>query len=178
VRFQPTDLPGVLVVEAEPHGDARGSFSRLYCPEEFGAAGIGFRPVQTSLSRNLQRHTLRGLHFQPAPHGEAKLVNVTRGSIYQVVLDARQDSAAFGHWAAFELDSHSLRGVYVPEGCAHGFLTLELDTDVLYQIDRVHVPGTGQGYRWNDPSLNIRWPAAPAAMSDADRNWSDFPVRK
>jgi dTDP-4-dehydrorhamnose 3,5-epimerase len=174
VKFQPTAIAGVFLVGAELQADARGSFSRLYSPDEFAAAGIDFRPVQTSLSRNPTLHTLRGLHYQDAPHIEAKLVHVTRGTIHDVVVDLRRESPTFGRWAAFDLDARALRAVYVPEGCAHGFLTLEPDTDVLYQINRAHMPGHGRGYRWNDPVLNIRWPAQPALLSDADRNWPDF----
>ncbi len=174
MKFQATALPGVFVVEPEPQADARGYFSRLYSPEEFAAAGIGFKPMQTSLSRNVEQYTLRGLHYRLKPHDEAKLVCVTRGSIYDVVVDLRPDSAAFGRWVAFDLDARSLRAVYVPEGCAHGFLTLEPDTDVLYQIDRIYVPGFDRGYRWNDPALNIQWPAEPAVISDVDRRWPDF----
>jgi dTDP-4-dehydrorhamnose 3,5-epimerase len=174
VKFQATVLPGVFVVEPEPHVDARGFFARLYSPEDFAAAGINFEPVQTSLSRNVSRHTLRGLHFRSGPHEEAKLVSVTRGAIYDVVVDLRPGSAAFGRWAAFDLDARSLRAVYVPEGCAHGFLTLEPDTDVLYHINRMYTPGTDRGHRWNDPLLNIQWPVEPSVISDADRRWPDF----
>jgi dTDP-4-dehydrorhamnose 3,5-epimerase len=174
VKFQATALPGVFVVEPEPQADARGFFSRLYCPEEFAAAGIDFKPVQTSVSRNVSRRTLRGLHYRSEPHAEAKLVYVTRGAIYDVVVDLRPKSAAFGRWASFDLDARSLRAVYLPEGCAHGFLTLEPDTDVLYQIDHVYLPGSDRGYRWNDAGLNIQWPAEPAVMSDSDKRWPDF----
>jgi len=174
VKFQTTEIPGVFLVEAEPHADERGFFSRLYCPEEFSAAGIDFSPVQTSLSRSVHRHTLRGMHYQDALQDEAKLVHVTRGAIYEVIVDVRRESPMFGRWAAFDLDARSLRAVYVPEGCAHGFLTLEPETDVLYQINRMYVPGFARGYRWNDPALDIRWPAEPAIISDVDRFWPDF----
>jgi dTDP-4-dehydrorhamnose 3,5-epimerase len=174
VKFQPTDIAGVILVEAEPKTDERGFFARLYCPDEFAAAKIGFKPVQVSLSPNQHMHTLRGMHFQNPPHAEAKLVHVTRGAAYDVVVDLRKDSATFGRWAAFELNAETAHAVFVPQGCAHGFLTLAAETDVLYHIDRMLVAGKATGYRWDDPVLGIRWPAKPAVMSAADRAWPDF----
>lgn len=174
VKFHPADIAGVALVEAEPKTDERGFFARLYCPDEFAAAKIDFKPVQVSLSRNDHLHTLRGMHFQNPPHAEAKLVHVTRGAIYDVVVDLRAGSATFGRWAAFELNAESARAVFIPQGCAHGFLTLTPETDVLYHIDRMQAAGQAKGYRWNDPALNIRWPAKPAVISAADRAWPDF----
>jgi dTDP-4-dehydrorhamnose 3,5-epimerase len=174
VKIHATDFAGVHLIEAEPHIDERGFFARLSCPNEFAAAGIDFTPLQTSLSRSIVRHSLRGMHYQNAPQAEAKLVHVTRGAIYEVVVDVRPPSPTFGRWAGFYLDSRALNAVYVPEGCAHGFLTLEPDTDVLYQINRMYVPGFARGYRWNDRALNIDWPAEPTVISDADRSWPDF----
>ena len=174
MKFHPTDLAGVFVIEAEPAADERGFFARLYCPDEFAAAGLKFAPVQVNLSRNLRRHTLRGLHYQDAAHAEAKLVSVTRGAVYDVVIDLRRDSVSFGRWAAFELDAESPRALFIPEGFAHGFLTLKPDTDVLYHMSPKHRPGHAKGYRWNDPTLKIDWPAAPAAISAADLSWPDF----
>lgn len=175
MRFETTDIPGVFVVVADPSRDERGFFARLYCPDEFAAAGIDFTPAQVNLSRNTVRHTLRGLHYQDPPYAEAKLVHVTRGSAYDVVVDLRRDSPAFRRWAAFDLDAESARALFVPEGCAHGFLTLTPDADVLYHIGRLHTAGLTRGYRWNDLALDIRWPAEPALMSQADREWPDFP---
>jgi dTDP-4-dehydrorhamnose 3,5-epimerase len=177
VKFHATDIPGVFIISVEPNADERGFFARLYCPDEFAAAGIDFAPVQVSLSRNIHRHILRGLHYQDFPHAEAKLVHVTRGSVYDVVVDLRCESPAFGRWAAFELDEESGRALFIPEGCAHGFLTLAPQSDVLYHIGRMHVAGQTRGYRWNDRTLNIRWPAEPAFVSPADRAWPDFSVK-
>jgi dTDP-4-dehydrorhamnose 3,5-epimerase len=174
VRFQETAIPGVFVIQAEPSRDQRGFFARLYCPDEFAAAGIDFTPVQVNLSRNSLRHTLRGLHYQDPPHAEAKLVHVTRGSVHDVVVDLRRSSASFGRWAGFALDADAARALFVPEGCAHGFLTLTPDADVLYHMGRRHIPGLAKGYRWNDPVLDIRWPAEPASVSGADMEWPDF----
>jgi dTDP-4-dehydrorhamnose 3,5-epimerase len=177
VKFKETKISGVFAIELEPNADERGFFARLYCPEEFAAAGIDFTPVQTSLSRSTKRHTLRGMHYQDAPHAEAKLIHVTRGTIYEVVVDVRPGSPTYGQWVSLELSEREGRAVYIPEGCAHGFLTLAPDTDVLYQIGRLYEPGHAKGYRWNDPRLRIDWPAAPEIVSAADQAWPDFPAR-
>lgn len=174
MKFRATDIAGVILVEAEPKTDERGFFARLYCPDEFAAAKIDFTPAQVSLSRNHHTHTLRGMHFQNTPHAEAKLVHVTRGTAYDVVVDLRKESATFGRWAAFELSAESARAVFIPQGCAHGFLTLTPETDVLYHIDRMQAAGHARGYRWNDPAFGICWPTEPAVISAADRAWPDF----
>jgi dTDP-4-dehydrorhamnose 3,5-epimerase len=175
MRFLLTSLPGVLRIDAEPHRDTRGSFARLYCPEEFAAAGIAdCRAWQVSLSRNPIRHTLRGMHFQAAPDNEAKLVRAVRGRAYDVVIDLRRDSPRYGDWIAVELDAQAMNAVFVPQGCAHGFMTLQPDTDVLYQISPVHVPGKACGVRWNDPTFGVRWPAEPALVDARDASWPDW----
>jgi len=174
MRFAPTNIAGVVIVDAEPHTDARGSFARLHCPEEFAAAGIPFEPVQTSVSRNPATHTLRGLHHQPAPHAEAKLVRVVRGRVFDVAVDLRPGSPTHRRWTASELSAENLRGLFIPQGVAHGFLTLEPDTDVLYQISPAFRPGHEAGVRWNDPAFAIRWPAAPAVISERDAGYPDY----
>lgn len=172
MRFLPTAIAGVTIVEAEPRADERGLFARLYCPVEFAAAGLGhFTPTQVNLSRNTARHTLRGMHFQDPPRAEAKLVRVTRGRIFDVAVDLRPDSATYLRWTGTELDGTGLRGLFIPEGCAHGFLTLEPETDVFYQMGRNFEPGFGRGLRHDDPALGIVWPAAPEVIDDKDRNW-------
>jgi dTDP-4-dehydrorhamnose 3,5-epimerase len=174
MRFEPTALPGVVVIEAEPRGDARGFFARLYDPTAFALAGIRFAPTQINLSRNKAALTLRGMHFQRPPYAEAKLVRVTRGRAHDVVVDLRPDSPAYRRWIAVELDAISARALFVPQGCAHGFLTLTPATDLLYQMGQDHVPGHAAGLRWNDPGIGIVWPGEPAILSEADRNWPDF----
>ena len=134
MRFSPTAIPGVLVVDIEPRSDDRGSFARLQCPDEFAAAGQLFAPAQTSLSRNPRAGTLRGLHYQPAPHAEAKLVRVVRGRMFDVAVDLRPESPAWRQSFGIELSAENARALFIPEGVAHGFLTLQPDTDVLYQI--------------------------------------------
>src|SRR5204862_8158398 len=139
MRFCSTSVDGVRRVEIEAQSDERGSFARLYCPEEFAAAGIPFTPRQTSLSRNNRRLTLRGLHYTTEP--EAKLVRCTRGRIFDVLVDIRKNSPTFMRWCGFELDAASARALFIPAGVAHGFLTLADDCDLIYQIDRIYRAG-------------------------------------
>lgn len=173
MRFVPTPIAGVVRVEAEPHADERGLFARLHCPEAFAAAGIAFEPAQTSLSRNPTSGTLRGMHFQAAPHAEAKLVRVTRGRVFDVAIDLRPDSPTYRQWTGAELSAENLVGLYIGEGMAHGFLTLEPDTDVVYQIAPAYRPGHDAGVRWNDPAFGIDWPAAPRLISERDASYPD-----
>lgn len=174
MRFAPTGIAGVVRVEAEPHADDRGLFARLHCPEEFAAAGFPFAPAQTSLSRNPTAGTLRGLHYQAAPHAEAKLVRVTRGRVFDVAVDLRPDSPTYRRWTAAELSAANLQGLFVPEGVAHGFLTLEPDSDVLYQIAPGYRPGHETGVRWDDPAFAIDWPAPPRLISPRDAAYPDY----
>jgi dTDP-4-dehydrorhamnose 3,5-epimerase len=174
MRFAATGIEGVVVVEVEPRTDERGAFARLHCPEEFAAAGHPFAPAQTSLSRNPHARTLRGLHYQPAPYAEVKLVRCVRGRIFDVAVDLRPDSPTHRRWTAAELSADDARALLVPEGVAHGFLTLGPDTDVLYQIAPVHRPGREAGVRWDDPVFAIRWPAAPAVISARDAAYPDY----
>jgi dTDP-4-dehydrorhamnose 3,5-epimerase len=174
MRFVPTAIAGVVRVEAEPHTDDRGLFARLHCPEEFAAAGIPFAPAQTSVSRNPKAGTLRGLHYQAAPHAETKLVRVTRGRVFDVGVDLRPGSPTYRQWAAAELSAENLVGLFIPEGVAHGFLTLEPDSDVVYQIAPAYRPGYEAGVRWDDPAFGIDWPAAPALISPRDATYPDY----
>ena len=173
MRFKPSAIDGVVVVDIEPRTDERGAFARLHCPDEFAAAGHPFEPAQTSLSRNPYAFTLRGLHHQPAPHAEVKLVRVVRGRIFDVAVDLRLDSPTYRKWAATELSAENGRSVLIGEGLAHGFLTLEADTDVLYQISPKFEPGREAGVRWNDPAFGIEWPQAPALVSARDGAYPD-----
>ena len=175
MRFIAQKIAGVFVVEADPHRDERGFFARIFCAEEFKKAGIDFATPQVNLSGNAKRHTLRGLHYQDAPYAEAKFVRAVRGRAFDVVVDLRQGSATENEWISVELDSRRMNGVFVPEGCAHGFLTLEDDTDVLYQMGRAFVEGHARGVRWNDPAFAIAWPAAPTVISQRDATYPDRP---
>ncbi len=171
MQFHPQDINGVFEITLERHEDERGFFARAYCPEEFEKAGIDFTSTQINLSGNRRKHTLRGLHYQNSPHAESKLVRCLQGRAFDVVVDIRPHSPTFGHWLSFNLDARTLNAVFIPEGCAHGFLTLEKDTLVQYQMGRPFVPGKAAGIVWNDPQLSIDWPHEPAVLSDADRNW-------
>lgn len=168
MHFTATDIDGVVIVDLDVISDDRGSFSRLHCPEEFAAAGHPFVPAQTSLSRNAKARTLRGMHYEAAPHAEAKLVRATRGAIFDVAVDLRADSPTYLRWTGTELSAQNGRALLVGKGMAHGFITLEDDTDVLYQIDRMFEPGHGRGVRWNDPAFGIGWPTTPLVISERD----------
>ncbi|MCI4663220.1 MAG: dTDP-4-dehydrorhamnose 3,5-epimerase family protein [Neomegalonema sp.] len=175
MQFHGTEVAGCWLIEATPHADERGAFARIYCPEEFAAAGItDFTPVQSNLSRNRAVHTLRGMHFQPAPYAEAKLIRVVRGAVFDVVIDLRTDSPTYLKWAGCRLDADGMTALYAPEGCAHGFLSLEPDTDVLYMMGRMFTPGQGQGVRWDDPAFGVKWPAQPTVISERDAHYPDF----
>ena len=171
MKFQATDLAGVFDIETVPHRDDRGFFARVFCPAEFAAAGIAFTSTQINLSRNETRHTLRGMHWQDAPHAEAKVVRAVSGAIHDIVVDLRPASPTFRRWIARRLDSRMANALFIPEGCAHGFLTLEPATDVLYQMGRPYVPGQERGARYDDPALALEWPARPDVIAPADLAW-------
>ncbi|HEX4709758.1 dTDP-4-dehydrorhamnose 3,5-epimerase family protein [Phenylobacterium sp.] len=173
MRFSETAIAGVMVVDIEPRQDARGAFARLHCPDEFAAAGHPFVPVQTSLSRNPHPGTLRGMHYQPGPHAETKLVRAVRGRMFDVALDLRAASPTYRQWTSAELSAENGRALLIPQGVAHGFLTLEADTDVLYQISPAFQPGHEAGVRWDDPAFAITWPTAPALISPRDATYPD-----
>jgi dTDP-4-dehydrorhamnose 3,5-epimerase len=173
MRFSDTGIAGVVVVDIEPRQDARGGFARLHCPEEFAAAGHSFVPVQTSLSRNPLPETLRGMHYQPAPYAETKLVRAVRGRMFDVALDLRAGSPSYRRWTSAELSAENGRALLIPQGVAHGFLTLEADTDVLYQISPAFQPGHEAGVRWDDPAFAIAWPSAPQVISERDAGYPD-----
>ena len=173
MRFSETPVAGVLIVDIEAHEDARGAFARLQCPQEFAAAGHPFVPAQTSLSRNTRAGTLRGMHYQPAPHAETKLVRAVRGRMFDVALDLRSGSPTYRKWTSAELSADNGRALLIPEGVAHGFLTLEPMSDVLYQISPAFQPGHEAGVRWNDPAFAIAWPTQPQLISPRDANYPD-----
>jgi dTDP-4-dehydrorhamnose 3,5-epimerase len=169
-----TEIPDVFLIRSEQFADARGSFVRLCCFQELADAEIDFTPLQVNLSKNSAAFTLRGMHFQDPPRAEAKLVQVTRGAIFDVALDLRPQSPTYRRWVGESLDATELNALFVPEGCAHGFLTLEDDTEVLYHMSRVYEQGWGRGVRWDDPAFAIEWPGRPAVISERDAGYSDF----
>ena len=156
--FEPTDIPGCVVVRPERHADDRGHFARTWDGEAFAAHGLSPAVAQCSVSFNAARGTLRGMHYQAAPHAEAKLVRCTRGALYDVCLDLRPDSPTFRRWTATTLTADNGAALYVPEGCAHGFLTLADDTEAFYTISAPYVPDAGRGVRYDDPAFGIAWP--------------------
>lgn len=174
MKLAATDLPNVYVVDAEAALDERGSFARLYGSQDFAELGIDFVPAQVSVSSNTRRGTLRGLHFQAEPLPEAKLVVCLRGSAFDVAVDLRAGSPTYARWTGVELTSVNRRAVYVAPGCAHGFQTLEDDTELLYLISQPYDPGLQRGVRWDDPALEIEWPEEPTMMSERDRGFPDF----
>ncbi len=167
-------MPGVWRIVAEPITDARGSFARLFDREICRDHGLDTDIVQASLSRNPHHGTLRGLHFQATPHGEVKWIHCTRGRLFDVILDLRQGSPTFGSHHAQVLDAERPELLYVPAGFAHGFLTLEADTEILYQMTTPYVAGAGRGVRWDDPAFAIEWPATPQVISERDASYPDF----
>ncbi len=174
MQFSATELPGVHVVDLERREDERGYFARTFCAEEFLAHGLDSRVTQASVSFNRRRGTLRGMHYQAAPHEEAKLVRCTRGAIYDVALDLRRNSPAFRRWIAVELSADNARALYVPPGVAHGFQTLADDTDVLYQMSEPYRPECARGARFDDPSFAIGWPLPNPIVNERDRAYPDF----
>jgi dTDP-4-dehydrorhamnose 3,5-epimerase len=172
--FAEAGLPGVYEVQIDPKPDERGFFARTWCHDEFASKGLDSRLVQCSLSYNARKGTLRGLHFQVPPHAETKLVRCTKGSIYDVVLDLRQESKAFRRWIGVRLSADKRNSLYIPKGCAHGFLTLEDDTEVFYQMSDFYDADSSRGVRWNDPAFGIVWPAKVEIISSRDANYSDF----
>ena len=175
MRFSASPLPGAFVVDIEPVSDPRGSFARTWCAREFEAQGIRNPPVQMSLSRNDRRGTVRGMHMQLPPSQEAKLVRCTRGSIHDVIVDLRPGSASYLRHFGVELSGRDGRALYIPPQMAHGFQTLEDDTDVLYQMTDFHVPELACGWRWNDAAFGIRWPISESiVILPRDASYPDF----
>jgi dTDP-4-dehydrorhamnose 3,5-epimerase len=172
--FKSTKLRGVFEIALEPKSDQRGFFARTWCENEFREKGLNPRVAQCSVSFNAKKGTLRGMHFQADPLPEAKTVRCTRGSIYDVVLDLRPESPTFKCWTAVTLSAADRNAIYVPEGYAHGFLTLEDDTEVFYHISEFYRPELATGVRWNDPAFGIVWPSAVEVISDRDNNYPNF----
>ncbi len=154
--------------------DERGFFARTFCQEEFRARGLNPRVVQSSVSFNKHKGTLRGMHYQVAPHLEAKLVSCIRGAIFDVIIDLRPDFSTYRQCFAVELSAQNYKMVYVPEGFAHGFQTLKDNTVVLYQMSESYHPDSARGLRWNDPAFIIEWPSHPRVISNTDRTYQDF----
>lgn len=174
MELQATALDGVWLAVPQRHEDERGFFARTFDREVFRTQGYPFEPVQSSVSFNHRRFTLRGLHYQEGPHTEKKLVRCSRGAIFDVALDIRPGSATYGRWTSAQLDEENRLGLYIPEGVAHGFLSLTDDCEVSYLISGEYRPSAGRGIRWDDPGPAIAWPAEPAVISERDASYGDF----
>jgi dTDP-4-dehydrorhamnose 3,5-epimerase len=173
--FSETKIPGAWILDIEPMRDERGFFARTWCRDELTRRGLRAELVQCSVSYNARRGTLRGMHFQVAPHAETKIVSCLRGSIYDVLLDLRRESPTYCQWIAVELTEQSFRAVYIPEGVAHGFQTLTDDAVVSYQMSEMHSPGHAHGVRWSDPAFAIEWPeTTERILSPRDRAYPEY----
>jgi dTDP-4-dehydrorhamnose 3,5-epimerase len=174
MRFTPLELSGAFVIDLEAAHDERGFFARSFCEREFAAHGLPVRFPQSNLSRNRRAGTLRGMHYAAAPHQEAKLVRCVRGALHDVIVDLRAGSPTRGRWTAVELDAEAGRALYIPTGFGHGFLTLRDETDVLYQMGEFFHAEAARGFRFDDPTFGVRWPAAPTVISPRDAGYPPF----
>jgi dTDP-4-dehydrorhamnose 3,5-epimerase len=172
--FKELDLMGAYLVEIEPRADERGFFARTFCEEEFAAAGLSTRFPQTSISHNARRGTVRGMHFQAAPHEETKLVRCVSGAVYDVIVDVRPGSPSYLRSMGVELSAKNRSALYIPTGFAHGFQTLMDDSELLYMIDVNYVAEAARGVRWNDPSVNVEWPDPINLISRRDEQFPDW----
>jgi dTDP-4-dehydrorhamnose 3,5-epimerase len=171
MRFTATDLVGARLIDPSPHEDDRGRFMRAWCARQFAEQGLDFVPVQANMGFSVRKGTVRGMHFQEAPAVEAKLVRCTKGAIFDVVLDLRPESPSYGKWYGAELSAVNGRMLYVPEQCAHGYQTLEDDTEIYYLTSAFYTPSAVQGRRFNDPAYNIQWPLEATVVSEQDLTW-------
>jgi dTDP-4-dehydrorhamnose 3,5-epimerase len=174
MTFEPAPLSGAVIISMEPRVDNRGFFARTFCAREFGAAGLSTNFVQTNMSVSRSSGTLRGMHFQKGASAEEKLVRVAHGRILDVIIDLREYSPSFGHHFKIELTADNGLMLYVPRGCAHGFLTLSEDCQVVYQVSNFYDPGAEAGVRWDDPFFAIDWPVQAPILSARDASFPDF----
>jgi dTDP-4-dehydrorhamnose 3,5-epimerase len=172
--FTETKLAGAFVIDLERRSDDRGFFARTFCQQEFESHGLNARVEQCNVSFNKRKGTLRGMHYQAAPFAEAKLVRCTSGSIYDVIIDLRPASATFKQYLAVELSAENRRMLYIPEDFAHGFQTLQDDTEIFYQMAQRYSAEHARGVRWNDPAFGIEWPEGERIIIERDRNYADF----
>lgn len=174
MKFIETALKNAFIIEPERLEDRRGFFARVYCEREFAGHGLATRWVQCNISFNPHKGTLRGMHYQAAPHEEVKLVRCTRGAMHDVIIDLRPSSPTFLQHAGVELTAENRALLYIPKCFAHGFLTLEANTEVSYQMSEFYAPASARGVRWNDPVFGIDWPEEPQVISERDARYPDF----
>lgn len=169
--FTPTRLPGAMIIDLDRREDDRGFFARTYCAREFEQQGLLARVAQSSVSFSKRKGTLRGMHYQAPPFAEAKLVRVTQGALHDVIVDLRRESPTYLQWIAVELTAENRRMLFIPEGFAHGFLTLSDDVEVAYQLSEFYTPEAQRGARHDDPAFGIQWPGRVEVISERDRSW-------
>jgi len=170
--FTETELQGAYIIDIEPRQDERGYFARAWCSREFEAQGLNTHLVQCNIAYNHKKGILRGMHYQQQPHAEVKLVRCTRGSVYDAIVDLRKDSPTYLKWTGVELSEDNHRMLYVPEGFAHGYITLQDNSELFYQVSEFYTPGVEGGLRWNDPRVGIQWPDMGGLLiSEKDREW-------
>jgi dTDP-4-dehydrorhamnose 3,5-epimerase len=174
VEFEQTELAGAYLISLAPHADERGFFARSFCEREFAEHGLCTRFVQSNVSYNHHAGTLRGMHWQAPPHGEVKIVRCTAGAVHDVIVDLRPDSATWLRWTAVELSADNRLALYIPQGFAHGFLTLCDETQVYYDMGDFYVPEAARGFRWDDPKVGVSWPAEPVLISQRDAGYPDL----
>jgi len=174
MKFIETKLKGAYIIEIEPIEDERGFFARSFCQKEFEEHGLNPRIIQCNISFNKKKGTIRGMHYQVAPYQEAKIVSCTNGAIYDVIIDLRKKSLTYCQWFAVELSAEAYKMLYIPEGFAHGFQTLEDNTAVFYQMSEFYHPECARGVRWNDPVFGIKWPLLVKIISKKDLSYKDF----
>jgi len=174
MKITPLNVEGVALIEIETFADERGFFARSFCEQEFADAGLTFNVVQSNLSQNIKKGTLRGLHFQAQPKSDPKLVSCINGAIFDVVVDVREGSPTYCQWSGVELTADNHKSLFVPPGCAHGFITLTDDALVHYQMGETFVADLARGVRWNDPAFGVEWPMDPIVISDRDATYPDF----
>ncbi|HVF50646.1 MAG TPA: dTDP-4-dehydrorhamnose 3,5-epimerase [Pyrinomonadaceae bacterium] len=169
-----TKLAGAYLIEHERFEDERGFFARSWSQKEFAERGLDSRLVECNISFNLRRATLRGMHYQAAPHAQVKMVRCTRGAIYDCIVDLRPASPTFKEWVAVELTAENRLTLYVPHDFAHGFQTLTDESEVFYQMSDYYAPSSARGVRWNDPAFGIAWPLAVEVINERDNSYADF----
>lgn len=174
MKFTEIPLKGAYIVELEAKEDRRGFFARTYCREEFSAHGLDFNVLQANISGNLKKGTLRGMHYQSDPAAEIKLVQCVSGSVYDVIIDLRPESKTYCHWFGLELSVANRRLLYIPEGFAHGFQTLEENSTLYYLMSQFYAPQYARGVRWNDPAFGIKWPLSDPVIAEKDRLLPDY----
>ena len=174
MKFHQTELEGAYIIELEKLEDDRGFFARTFCQKELQEHGLAPMVAQANVSFNAKAGTLRGMHYQLAPYEETKLIRCTRGALYDVIVDLRPDSASYQRWIGVELTAGNYRMLYVPANFAHGFITLEDNTEAIYFVSEFYTPGSERGLRWDDGQFNIEWPRSVDVISEKDANWPDF----